>query len=218
MKCRHQEHVMKTKHLKIGIVCVCAAIGIFGLRVGVIATSNGIQPTVSELKSQDGSQRKAAAQSILDNRLETIESLEVVAKDAIPNQSQNPTATAAVRLLGAMRAREAVPFLIGNITFTDAKYAQNRMTGVEEHLPCVGALIGIGEPSLDPLLKKAEASNNEKISQITALVLFRILDKNVAIFAVQDRLKHVSDAKAQDSLRRVLEVLGTIPDNTPSEE
>jgi len=100
--------------------------------------------------------------------------------------------------LGEYRAREAVADLSRNIDLTVEvkKEAGKRMPRWGKY-PAWEALIKIGFPAIDEMIRNIEASENEKITELSTRVISGITGKVLAETIVQKRADEQTDpAKA----------------------
>lgn len=112
----------------------------------------------------------------------------------------------AIELLGYLRAAEAVDFLIDSIEFeTKRRY----ITGNDpaERYPSVGALIAIGYPAVDAILRRGIPKGDRKSIELYALVLGGVLGKRAAHAVVASELSETTYPATRKKLTVLLESL-----------
>ena len=180
-------------------------IGFIGAVMFVLVFSSVAEPDVLSLDkalinltSQDEKERKKAVDNILKERqriieecqtiaqkcFDEIESLEGISRSGIKEWTENvqnidtnkKIANAAVYLLGALRSEEAIPFLINNMSYDGCSPIEH-LKPLYISYPCAAALIEIGMPSLEPVLKNAGSVDDEGVSYLSAVIVKKILGK-----------------------------------------
>jgi hypothetical protein len=156
-----------------------------------------------------------------------IETLIAVAeRPRLPDEATGPrnadSGTVAARLLGKMRAVEAVPVLLVRLGPTVAMMNENWPSMVDHHTAAGNALIGIGMPAADPLIaylaeKEVSGRPDEEDSDgniswspggdEAASVLWEILGPREAIARLQDALATETSDAARRNLSRALTLL-----------
>jgi len=80
-------------------------------------------------------------------------------------------------------------------------------------MPHVQALIDIGLPSADPLVKKVAQSDDEVIRERAAIVIDQILGTDMAVFFVRDRRDREKEEVKRQRLDRLLEQIDKVERN-----
>ena len=161
------------------------------------------------------SNRRHAEWIILQERGWTIFELMHLVQNSILERDQKKTAKIAIRLLGDLRAVEAISLLVDNLTvatfydeITGQVYSSGEMTRIrviDDDYSCVGALIKIGSPSIEPLITKAEETDDELFNKLTAIVLVKVLNPRIAVAYLSDRLEHQADSIRRKRLTVLLQ-------------
>lgn len=158
------------------------------LIAAVSAQGTGVGRAPNVTPSSDAEAAVKAARELITQREQVIQRLIKVADspDGFPvpqdKEAQEfllytryaaPKASA-IRLLGRLRAEEAVPALIRNLTYeiqsSAGGYSIN--TPVAKY-PCINALAAIGAPAVEPLKKKVLESDNELEGELALLTLVK---------------------------------------------
>lgn len=178
---------------KILVVSVCALVGVCALRAATPGIRSGNAPV-----------REAAAAQILSQRQRTIRDVEQVAKENV-DKPGDASATTAIILLGKLRATEAVPFLVGHLTFHVPYLHTNPPTIPTEVLrPCAGALVAIGSPSLDPLMENVAGTDAPYGNGLDSYVFETVLGKPASLAFVQEGIDQEHDPVRQQRLKMFL--------------
>jgi hypothetical protein len=120
-------------------------------------------------------------------------------------------AKAAAHILGEYRCVQAVPLLTDNLTLSvppaDVRArlgaAPARLLTAEGVFPCVAALIHIGLPALEPVVSRAEASDDELVHRLAAHILRRVLGPKMGDAYLEDRIEKQCDATSRERLLRL---------------
>lgn len=180
---------------------------------------------MGQLQSKKQETRKQATRHILEERRQLIQSLIALAEPQINDleSSQSKVSTAAmpsyldrvdatasiIVLIGQLHAEEAVPFLLKHLAFRDAN--QSVHDGLLKEFPCVGALVNIGTPSLEPLMQKLTETDQVKVA-FGGIILVKALGRNTAIAYVQERLNQQREPVQKQRLGRLLKYLQELPE------
>ena len=142
------------------------------------------------------------------------ELIAIVKKPALTPQQKRAKGNA-VRALGQLRAREAVPVLIDEIEFS-ASHAISREITADNFLPCVGALRAIGKPgslaALDAVQKVRLEGDDQEVTKaklrlkLLISVVKGVEGRDVAEFMIQARMDK-APAEARPALELALEQL-----------
>ncbi len=177
------------------------------------------------LQSPDAAQRDNALVFLLQGREDEKDKVQAIAEmflkrsaqrrakdqnspvDKMIDQMGNPddqAAKDAVVLLGEFRSVRSIPFLIDHLTLrVFEKHLQTTMN----LYPCVGALVDIGSPSLDPLLARVAQTDDPETARLAAYVFVEVLGNRVAVDFIGDRRGKLT-APAARRLKQ-LEVIAT---------
>lgn len=204
---------------------VQAADGLVTLPQPVYTGFNPLDVKNKVSKLQNIPERQAFAGVILEEQGWTMYDLKQMVQDSLSEGDRSRTAKVAIILLGKLRAVEAVPLLVENLTF-EALYDDmtgfvynnhehtmpvTRIPTIEDDYPCVGALIGIGSPAIEPLMKKAEENDDDIFMRLTATILEKILDPRTAVAYLNDRLEQQNESIRRERLTRLLKYIQDEP-------
>jgi hypothetical protein len=165
------------------------------------------QKMIAKLRSDDKKDRDEIGQLILQDRQRLVTELQQIVREFIADKKKQEIATAAIILLGKLRAVEAIPILVEHLILPPVALRPT-VTAPPSPLkahPSAGALIEIGSPSLRPLLKKVEVSSDEGTLVLAAIVINGILGPDLAVAAVELRLEQQKDAKVRQRLSKLQE-------------
>jgi len=173
------------------------------------------------LQSPDAAQRDNALVFLLQGREDEKDKVQAVAEmflkrsaqrrakdqnssvDKMIDQMGNPDdqgAKDAVILLGEFRSVPSIPFLIDHLTLrVFEKHLQTTMN----LYPCVGALVEIGSPSLDPLLARVAQTDDPETTRLAAYVFVEVLGNPVAVDFIEDRRGKLTDPVARRRLKQL---------------
>jgi hypothetical protein len=198
----------------------------FVAAISLIAADAEPSPNPKAVKSMTPREmREGLGSPISDKRLDTARAIRfnagitaLICSDIIKAHKDQPAmadnVAQAMFLLGQLGAKTEVPILVDNITFT-----RNRPVMWEKRffltMPAVDALIQIGLPSLDPLLKKVGETDDVVVCERAAIVLDRVLGADFALMLIKDRLRREKDATARGRLQRLLVQVDTVERNAP---
>lgn len=113
---------------------------------GEVLAQNAIAEQIGKLKAAEAKARTDAATNIMEARKKSIDHLLKLARQKEDGSVIRGTKEISIDLLGALRAHEAVPFLVKHVDYRVAyvSRADNPIQGY----PCARALIAIGAASL----------------------------------------------------------------------
>ena len=163
---------------------------------------------VKQLRSEDIAERQAAAGVILQRKEEALTRADVVAgiEDIVRefgrNEERKGTAKTAIDLLGDFQSSRSVPLLVEHLTLRVFYKETKRPQRKEDLFPSVGALVKIGQSSLDPVLSRAEGTDDEDVTRCAAYVVKGVL-KGDARTLIEDRLAHQPDTNVRKRLSAV---------------
>jgi len=167
------------------------------------AGKDDTRDVVAALKSVE--KREEAATKIIREREKRIHALIRLVKRKVDVSSPRGTMETAVRLLGALRAKEAVPVLIENIDYRP--WVEDEFRG--DVLPCVDALIEIGCPAARAIWDKHLASATGKRLPLYAKVLKGVWGEKICILLLRARLENERlGPKERGILQAVLSHIG----------
>jgi len=174
--------------------------------LGLVAAGtvrNFTMSDITKLESEDRRTREAAARELLQERGQLIKELQRIVKHYISDPQRKGTTKTAIILLGNLRAVECVPLLAENLTFFVFYKDVKRPQTIEDRFPCVGALIEIGIPCLDPVLETVQNSDDETVIRSGAYVVSRIVGPELALALIHKRMEGEKDASRQKRLSRM---------------
>jgi hypothetical protein len=111
--------------------------------------------------------------------------------------------------------RSLVEALVGRMEFTMSGPAKAAGGAADEfaRMPQIGAMIQIGLPCLDPLVKKVGASDSRVVLERSAIVIDEILGTEMAILYVKDRCRREADPVRRQRLQRLEEQIDKLERN-----
>jgi len=179
---------------------------------------------VDELFSGDKELRSKAYGKLLKDRSILIEKLCAFVAEPKNHSTHRATVSDAISLLGKLRAIEAAEVLVENIGFPDVMppdadaqpeviFSFGRLRPVEERLPAIAALIEIGEPSVDRVIKKMLTTGN-LVEYSSCVAVLKGLD-TPSIRAKVERVMPTASADRRAMLKRSFE---SIADKSRSEK
>jgi hypothetical protein len=163
---------------------------------------------LDQLRSPNPEDRENAAREILrskskiKDRRDLSNAIENIARDFIVVKERAGSAKTAICLLGDLQAIESIPFLLENLTFYVFYKEAKRAQEIGDAYPCAGALIGIGTPSLDPIITKTEETDDEDTNRIASWVVMKILHGEASAY-IQERVESQNDEAIQRRLLRM---------------
>jgi hypothetical protein len=163
---------------------------------------------LDQLRSPNPEDRENAARGILQSksdikdRRDLVNAIENIARDFIAVKERAGSAKTAISLLGDLQSVDSIPFLLENLTFHVFYKEAKRAQDIGDAHPCAGALIAIGGPSLDPIISKAEETDDELTIRIASFVVMRILRGEASSY-IQERVESQSVEVIQRRLLRM---------------
>jgi hypothetical protein len=118
------------------------------------------------------------------------------ARECASQENRKGTAKTAIVLLGDLRSVRSVPLLVEYLSFGVFYKETKRVQTREDYFPAVRALIRIGNPSVEPVLKRAEGTDDATVLQNAALVIKGVLQNGAAGF-MEMRGSDESDPRAR---------------------
>jgi hypothetical protein len=172
---------------------------------------------VGRLTAKDEKVRLSACQDLLEERRQTIQSLLVILADPGRKPAEqaeyfdsNSSANLAIRVLGEMRATEAVPALVKWLSILDEMpLALTHAIGPEE-IPAAAALICIGRPAELALLKKIRESGSGALNLLPC-ILVKMEGEKITKLILEDAIAGEKLAEARGNLEAALTVLRQKP-------
>jgi hypothetical protein len=184
-------------------------ITILFLLLVIIAGANQVNITekdyLTQLSSENETEREAASQNISNGRKNTISQLENIVKNYIKDEKRRGTTKTSIVLLGKFRSAESVPLLAENITFGVFYKETKRTQSPEDYYPCVGALIEIGTPAIPAMLTNIKNKDDATIRELSARVIRYVEGIDVGRYILENAIKQAgSQEKAR--LQKALEL------------
>jgi hypothetical protein len=203
---------MKAKRLLVVVVVVCTA-GLLAAGAPLVLDKDqekieqGWRTMITRLRSEYLKDRKDIEQLILQDRQRLVEELQQIVRQFAADERRQEIAKTAILMLGKLRAVEAVPLLVEYLVLPPVERPPGTRQLVPPQVahPSVGALIEIGSPCLQPLLKKVEESDDRGTLILAAVVVNQILGPDLAVAAVKLRLKQPKDDKVRERLLQLQE-------------
>lgn len=173
---------------------------------------------VRMLLSQNLRERQQGRREISQERAELVSQLSAIIDDPQNHLYRRDAVESAMTLLGELRAPEAVDVLVSHIGFPHVPHPEaGELACLEvdggvfgktigQLLPAVPALIRIGEPSVEAVIKRLSTTDNVLEIEACRAVLKK-LDQSASLRArLQKALKHAAPAK-QEQLKDTLQML-----------
>ena len=192
--------------MKIVVATVLLSVA-FVIAVYAQASSEATDLTTG-IRSESLAERNATAERLLSNRQAVIRSLLAIAEDETAKAklwTQGPSVlNSTLVLLGELRADDAVPILIVNLSPRTGQEAKIDETG---YSPAAEALIRIGIPAAKQILVELRKELDPQRLQACCMVLERIYTAPVASLV----LTHEADGEKRTAesarLKKALEVI-----------
>jgi hypothetical protein len=183
---------------------------VFGLisLLGFAQTGDNRAKWIQSLHSENEAERESVAVHLVSERDATIGAIEATAKQFVTVDDRKGIAKAAIRLLGELKAEQSVSVLVENLTFEVFYQESKRLQITEDLFPCVGALIKIGIPSIQPVLDKAKFSSDPKALLAATAVVRGVLGDNLGKARLELELRTEPDQARHQRLSSMLESLG----------
>ena len=159
--------------------------------------------------SKNAKIRQQAVSTILQERHKNISLLlgHIVQDDSMYRKNPD-SVVAAMRLLGRLRAKEAVGVLAGHLDFQapGANFPSGGGYHVLNGREAVFALIEIGKPSIPAVIEVLREENYIKLA-CAAGVIERVEGKEVGAFYLQNLIEKETDPKKQAILRKLKQIV-----------
>ncbi len=127
----------------------------------------------------------------------------ILLTELVVDDSRRGTATDLVRLLGAMRAIEAVPLLVDNVELEFFYKSTKRPQIFGDRFPCAAALAQIGVPSLEPLVLRVKSSDDVAVWRSAGFVFNAVLGPRLTKAYLDDRVNEESDIVKRQRLSKL---------------
>jgi hypothetical protein len=199
------------KHLAAGLVVLVAY-----LAAGTAEERLQPEPDpIESLQSPDSAQRFAARSRIVQERRSLVQSLVKIARggadDTPGKRAQLLRLTSpkclAIKLLGELRAEEAVPSLVQDLTYrVDTSIAGTfGGRGLGARYPAAGSLAKIGNPAVPKLLGFLGKSTERVQRHVCVWTLIAIDGRDVARFRVERAIERCGLSRTKANLEAGLE-------------
>jgi HEAT repeat protein len=204
---------MGGKTMRFTTLFLCAvAVAMPGLWLTWCSAAEGpANPKVERLKSKDEKVRLSASEELLAERQKTIHDLLTLIEAKSPTvrwlSDESTTEGLAIRVLGEMRAIEAVPALIKWATPPEGGYLIPNLEVSPSTTPAARALIKIGKPAEPALLEVVKQSPQKRIWSISLSILQEIEGPKCLEVILEDAIAKETEAAAKANLQEGLKRL-----------
>lgn len=181
---------------------VVALLGCFAVLTG--CTTPAPDSSVANLSSPEPDVRIGARDQIMQDRVDLIRNLVVVAEETHTEIAEDAPAALAIDLLGFSRAEEATAWLVSHIAYEQPGDVLEDMEYGE--YPCLRALIAIGLPAVREILGRPLERVPDEHLELYALVLRRVEGQEWARRRLEAEIDDRPE-EAREGLRRLLEIL-----------
>lgn len=125
----------------------------------------------------------------VNERNKAIERALAQASETVRDPRHRDQTRACIDVLGELRAREAIPFLIDHAAMREISMkAVTTITPPGESLPCIKALISIGTPVLPRILSSSGVGSAPMSPYLAAYVLENVLGREQALAYVKESI------------------------------
>jgi len=173
----------------------------FSALVSILFMSPCLSMEASEdMKLPDGLGKGTYLQRLERERRDTIQAMIgiVTAKERSVEERVE-----AIRVLGLYRAKEAIPILIDNITFSPYEFVKD-LPSLDELYPCLPALVTIGSPTSEALLDRIGEPASEIQTKLLLQALCQIETPEFARSKIEKRRNLLVEADKKERLSRLL--------------
>ena len=182
--------------MKPCLATICLSVGLAAL----IPVEGFSEPMRASMQTEQTSDKHVPN---IDNKIETevmkmtsqVDRVVFLKSFITNNQKESPEKNVqkatALRLMGKYGGANAIPVLIENLEYQDAKHHDT---------PSVSALVAIGEPAVQPLLGVVDAPGNKHRTSLAVQALMAIKGTGYDVF-VEEQKGHMS-AEAWKNLLR----------------
>ncbi len=180
---------MNSKVLVCSVAALLAALGL-----GIVLCGEAGEPKhkiddaiIKGFSADDIRKRRKSLNALVDRRDAIISLALKLARKSDDGKTRFGTKECGIRLLGEMRAVEAVPFLLDNIGFAPA----TRFGDPSEYegLPAVESLVQIGSPAAKEIWERRLASADKKTLPLYLMVLKNVWGKEICTLLLNAKLK-----------------------------
>jgi len=176
-----------------------------GETVEIQSTTRPQSPSKADLLEQAALLR--ATETHMENRRKFIESLIEMAQPG----REPLLRTHAIRTLGEIRAKEAVPMLVSMVDFLGQGGASFTLT-IDNLHPCVPALVDIGVPCTSAAIQELREpttgpERRERCQQLLLVVLSRLYGEAAAKVILTEAITKVDTETQREKLEKALEAL-----------
>lgn len=169
---------------------------------------------ISELEAEKLEDREKAAERIRQNHKNLIRQLiDLASKKTEKSGSKtrlllpNPydSKHLSILLLGDLRATEAIPLLLDNITYLNPKYQTPSYLSAKDKYPAVESLIKIGIPAVQPVIEKLGTYDKASFARKNCCrILKEILGLRLAQLKLQIAIEETKEPTVKQNLTSVL--------------
>jgi HEAT repeat protein len=149
-------------------------------------------------KGQTATDHLAALESFRANRSTSVAQLLLLLENAKKPRSTRLTAA---KMLGILRASEAVEALVASMTLTPELIDDRSVYGL---YPCVKALAEIGKPSTPKMLANLRTSSDPTVRKLSLKVLVDVEGRETASFLLKRLLAGEEETQNRERLESVL--------------
>ena len=154
---------------------------------------------------------QASAEALARRQPDDIAAILAIVEKYLSDEARQGTVKDNMLLLGKLRAVQAVPLLVRNLTYEVFYKRTKRLQSTEDLYPAVQALIDIGQPSVRPVLARLAVEGGETLEKNGATTLHRILGRSGARELLLSEIAAARDEQTQARLRKVITVLDQLP-------
>lgn len=172
-----------------------------GVMMGLLLATMGgsiadVPPTLA-LSDRNPNVRIDAFQRIGDLRAQLVSDLVKILESKEPNTDDRGPLSLAIRLLATLRAPEAVPGLCARLMFLPTGRVVSELQIMQMYYPCAQALIGIGQPSIAPMLGIIRESKAVEERELAAWVIMQIEGKEQCLHRLTTLISSGSPESSQ---------------------
>ena len=178
----------------------------------ILIMLSAVTATNSQSQQEEAKEIQNQAERIWDlqrERTENIKFLLDIAKN--DNERWNEVRVLAVRVLGEIRAEEAVPILIENIDIIHLRIIKEKTEATLE--PCRTALIKIGKASSRLALEELAKDMIDNWRLLLTQVIQKVEGNEVGTFIIERAIKSAASPKAKENLGKSLDLIKKLKDN-----
>ena len=164
-----------------------------------------------ELDSESPEIRARVSAEILKRRDADIDALMQLLESKLAGADRQGTVKDVMLLLGKLRAVQAVPLLVRNLTYEAFYKNTKRPQTTGDLYPAVNALIDIGSPSLHPVLERLRSEDDPIVTRTGAVVIRGVLGERLASAMVKEEAGHERAADRKRRLEAVAKAINDVP-------